>query len=401
MSAWFEQPVEGAAAAPPPLCERVAQVATAELLPLVRSIDEGHYPERVLRRLGEVGAFSPHASAPDGLFPAIEAMAAVGRHCLSTAFCVWCQDTFAWYLANTGNLELRERLLGGARGGSVLGGTGLSNPMKATCGIEPMRLVGREVPGGFVVSGTLPWVSNLGPDHHFGTAFQVEGEDRQVMALVDCSLPGIRLGGAARFLALDGTRTFSVGFREVFIPRALVLADPAAPFIARVKAGFILLQTGMALGAIRGCVDVMLKADETQEHVNRFLEDRPPLFLEALEGLEAEIAGPLPDAVRDLARVRAPRAGGAALRERVVAAGGAGGAVACRRAGLPRRRRRATEAAGSVLRRHRHPGNQAPAQGARLDGLKGRRARRGTPARRAAPFPAPLRAPTLQPGGVP
>jgi alkylation response protein AidB-like acyl-CoA dehydrogenase len=290
MSAWCEQPVEGAAAAPAPLCERVAQVASDELLPLVRSIDEGHYPERVLRRLGEVGAFSPHASDPGGLFQAIEAMAAVGRHCLSTAFCVWCQDTFAWYLANTGNRELRERLLPGARTGGVLGGTGLSNPMKATCGIEAMRLVGREVPGGFVVSGTLPWVSNLGPEHHFGTAFQVEGEDRQVMALVDCSLPGIRLGGAARFLALDGTRTFSVGFREVFVPRALVLADPAAPFIARVKAGFILLQTGMALGAIRGCVDVMLKADETQEHVNRFLEDRPPLFLEALDGLEAEIA---------------------------------------------------------------------------------------------------------------
>jgi len=290
MSAWFEPPLEGASAAPPPLLERVAQVAAKDLSPLVRRIDEGHYPERVLRRLGEVGAFSAHAAPPGGLFPAIAAMATVGRHCLATAFCVWCQDTFAWYLANTANRELRERLLPGARSGSVLGGTGLSNPMKATCGIEPMRLVGREERGGFVVNGTLPWVSNLGPDHHFGTAFQVEGEDRQVMALVDCSLPGIRLGGAARFFALDGTRTFSVGVREVFIPRALVLADPAAPFIARVKAGFILLQTGMALGVIRGCIEVMLKADETQEHVNRFLEDRPPLFVEALGRLEEEIA---------------------------------------------------------------------------------------------------------------
>ena len=118
MSAWFEHPVDAASAAPPPLIERVAQVAGAELLPLVRRIDEGHYPERVLRRLGEVGAFSPHVSAPDGLFDAIAAMAAVGRHCLATAFCVWCQDTFAWYLANTGNRELRERLLPGAAASS-------------------------------------------------------------------------------------------------------------------------------------------------------------------------------------------------------------------------------------------------------------------------------------------
>ncbi|HEY6910845.1 MAG TPA: acyl-CoA dehydrogenase family protein, partial [Myxococcales bacterium] len=139
MSAWFEQRLE-TAAAPPPLAERIAQVAGAELLPLVKRIDEGHYPERVLRRLGEVGAFSPHLLRPEGVFDAISAMAAVGRHCLATAFCVWCQDTFAWYLANTGNLELRQRLLEGAGSGSVLGGTGLSNPMKAGCGIEPMRL---------------------------------------------------------------------------------------------------------------------------------------------------------------------------------------------------------------------------------------------------------------------
>lgn len=266
-------------------------VVNADLAPLVRRIDGGEYPETVLRRLGEVGAFSPHAnSRGGGLFEAIAAMARVGEQCLSTAFCMWCQDTFVWYLHNTGNDELKRRLLPAAASGRVLGGTGLSNPMKAAAGIEPLLLSGRPVSGGFVVNGTLPWVSNLGPGHHFGTAFEVEGGDRQVMAMVDCSLPGIRLGDGARFLAFDGTRTCSVVFRDVFVPSPLVLADPAEPFIARIKAGFILLQTGMGLGVIRGCVEVMRKSDEKCGHVNRFLEDRPDLFVDAVNRLSAEIA---------------------------------------------------------------------------------------------------------------
>jgi alkylation response protein AidB-like acyl-CoA dehydrogenase len=292
MSASLEIEALTGASVPPlvSLEARVARVVRAELAPRVRQIDEGEYPEAVLRRLGDAGAFSAHVTGATGLFDAIAAMARVGEECLATAFCMWCQDTFAWYLKNTGNEALRERLLPGAAAGAILGGTGLSNPMKAISGIEPMRLSGQPVKDGFVVNGSLPWVSNLGPAHHFGTAFEVAGQRRQVMAMIDCSLPGVRLGDDARFLALDGTRTCSVVFRDVLIPHALVLADPATPFIDRIKAGFILLQTGMGLGVIRGCVEVMRKSDERCGEVNQFLEDRPALFVEAVERLSSAIA---------------------------------------------------------------------------------------------------------------
>jgi alkylation response protein AidB-like acyl-CoA dehydrogenase len=272
-----------------PLVDGVAHIVATELAPLVRRIDAGHYPEDVLRGLGAAGAFSAHTGDSPDLFAAISAMARVSEKCLATGFCMWCQDTLVWYLRHTENEELRSRFLADAASGRVLGGTGLSNPMKAAAGIEPLRLRGQPVADGFIVNGTLPWVSNLGPSHPFGTAFEVAGEDRQVMAIVDCSLPGIRLGEGARFLALDGTRTCSVMFRDVLVPRSLVLADPAAPFIARVKAGFILLQTGMGLGVIRGCIDVMRSADDVCGEVNEFLDDRPDLFEDALSGLSAEV----------------------------------------------------------------------------------------------------------------
>jgi len=58
-------------------------------------------------------------------------------------------------------------------------------------------------------------------------------------------------------VALDGTRTFSVQLRDALIPDAFVLADPSDAFIARIRAGFVLLQAGMGIGLIRGCIALM------------------------------------------------------------------------------------------------------------------------------------------------
>jgi len=92
----------------------------------------------------------------------------------------------------------------------------------------------------------------------------------------------VRLGDGARFLALDGTRTCSVRFRDAVVPRSMVLADDALPFIARIKPGFILLPMRDGLGLIRGCVELMRRCDENGPDSNRFLEDRPETFDAAL-----------------------------------------------------------------------------------------------------------------------
>ena len=55
-----------------------------------------------------------------------------------------------------------------------LGGTGLSNPMKSFAQIEALLLKATPVEGGYLVNGTLPWVSNLAPDHYFGAIAAVQ-----------------------------------------------------------------------------------------------------------------------------------------------------------------------------------------------------------------------------------
>ena len=103
-------------------------------------------------------------------------MAVIGEVCGATAFMAWCQNTLVWYAANSTNLKLARRFGDSFSSGRVLGGTGLSNPMKSFFGIERLKLKGRRVEGGYIVKGALPWVSNLGPDHYFGTIFEREDE---------------------------------------------------------------------------------------------------------------------------------------------------------------------------------------------------------------------------------
>ena len=276
--------------------EAVRAAATRELPSLVHKIDvEGHYPEGVMREFGRLGAYAHHlpgrGDAID-MVTSINAMAAAGEYCLSTSFCMWCQDALAWYIYASDNDTLKQGIGARVATGEVLGGTALSNPMKSFFGIEAMRLKGRRGDGGYVVKGLLPYVSNLGDDHYFGAIFEVEdgGAKRNVMAIVPCAAEGLSLAANTKFVALDGTRTFAVQMRDVVIPESWVIADPADDYVERIRAGFVLLQAGMAFGLIRDCIKLMQQTRSSLGHVNKYLDLQPEPLAEQLVVMEADVA---------------------------------------------------------------------------------------------------------------
>ena len=270
-------------------------IAAKDLAPLALKIDQdGLYPKDIMQALGSAGVFSSHlAGAQDDtadLTTAIKAMSAVGEHCLSTSFCVWCQDALGWYIATSPNAKVRELLQDGVASGVQLGGTGLSNPMKAFFGIEKLRLKAKRTDGGYIVKGRLPWVSNLGPDHYFGAIFELENDPKhRVMAAVNCRGPGIEIGQFDHFVALEGTGTLSAKFNQAFIADEMVIADPIDSYIPRIRSGFILLQAGMAFGLIRSCIDLMKQMQSSHGHVNKYLDKQPEDFEDLLGQLEDEV----------------------------------------------------------------------------------------------------------------
>jgi alkylation response protein AidB-like acyl-CoA dehydrogenase len=274
------------------------EIVNTDLKPLTVDIDlKGLYPEEVLRKLGPTGAFRYHlpAARADGghdMGAAIQAMATVSHECLSTGFATWCQDTCGWYLQNAENSTVRDVWLPKVATGEVLGGTGMSNTMKAFAGIEELRLKGERVDGGYIVNGSLPWVSNLGEDHIFGTLFELEGsQGRSVMTLVDCAMDGFSLRLSAHFTALEGTRTFACIFENVFIPDAMIIDHDGAAFLRRSRAGIVLLQFGMGVGNIQSCIDLCRDVEPMLGHVNCYLDDRPDELQEELDdAVEAVMA---------------------------------------------------------------------------------------------------------------
>lgn len=269
----------------------VRQIVDNDLVPLVHQIDrEGFYPTELLRKLGATGLYAAHIGPEADLNAAISGMAEVARSCLSTAFAVWCQDACGWYLTHSENTALKQSLLPEVATGRILGGTGLSNPMKAFAGIESVRLIGERVEGGYVVTGVLPWVSNLAVNHVFGAIFHVPATNRNVMAIIRCNQDDVKVEQRTHFCALEGTGTVAVMVKRAFIPDADILADPAESYLIRITPGFILLQAGMALGLLRGAIESMEEADVTHGHINLFLKERPEQFRAILESLEQAVA---------------------------------------------------------------------------------------------------------------
>ena len=267
-----------------------------ELPAHVDAIDrEGVYPRAQMAELGRAGTFSAHLDAhtllPNrSIAAAVGAMAEVGAECMSTAFCTWCQDASGWYLEHSPNTALRETLQGGIATGSVMAGTGMSNPMKTLAGLEGFKLKAQRAEGGYVVSGVLPWVSNLGDGQWFATVLQDAADARHLMfAMVQCGQPGVEIRQNAHFIALEGTGTYSVLFKKAFIADAMLLADPVSDEVKRILPGVILLQAGMGLGVVRGCIGTMQEANHTQAKSNQYLPRGPSYYEEACEAMLAEV----------------------------------------------------------------------------------------------------------------
>ena len=261
------------------LLESVRNLVKTDLRPLVNDIDrKGLYPQDFMHKLGDIGGFACTGSETEGgnglgLAAQIDVIRAVGGECGATAFSVWCQTACAWYLHQSHNPTVRERYQRDVLQGKKLAGTGMSNTVKHLAGIEKHLLQAEKTDGGYIVNGSLPWVSNIGEDHIWASTAQIG--DSYVMFITGGQVEGVSLQACPQFCALEGTRTFSVRFDNVFVPNEDLLADADEfdDYINRIKSGFILLQMGIGGGIIDGCLGVIRMANVSSAEVNTYLDN--------------------------------------------------------------------------------------------------------------------------------
>ena len=271
----------------------LGEIIKSDIAPNVREIDEkGIYPKAALHKFGQAGVYSHHLfgeATKGGLLNAISDMAEIAQICATTAFSVWCQDALAWYIDRSDNQYLRDNYLPDIATGVRLGGTALSNPMKSLAGFESFGLRGEKVKGGYIVTGKLPWVSNLAKGHLFASIFALENGTK-TMALFDSAAPEISLVDNSNFIALNGTGTYLVVIKDLFVPDELVLAHEAISFLKRIRQGFVLLQAGLATGLARGVAKGM-ENDSKGQRTGSFIPVQGSDILARTDRLASKIEG--------------------------------------------------------------------------------------------------------------
>lgn len=255
----------------PEFLGQINQLVKDDLLPLVNDIDQkGFYPEAFLHKLGSIGAFGKDNNID--LLAAIETIAEIASTCGSTSFSAWCQIACVWYLQKSGNQQA-QRYLPDLISGKVLAGTGMSNAVKHLAGIERINIQARRENGGYIIRGALPWVSNLGPDHLLIVAAHVE-DGGYIMFVLPPSSNSFSLRSCPDFAGINGTGTYTVHIKDVFVPDADILApeDSFAAYIDSIKPGFLLTQVGIALGLIRASLESIKTSNKRLSHVNKYLD---------------------------------------------------------------------------------------------------------------------------------
>ena len=265
-------------------------IINEELKPYVKRIDaEAYYAESYLKKLGEAGFLSSeNKSKKDTIMDEMYLVEETAKVCMTTAFCLWCHLAALTYVRNTKNEKLKNELLPALESGEILAGTGLSNPMKFYAGLEKLHLSAKKVEGGYLVSGVLPSVSNLGKGHSFGFVAGLN-DNEQIMGIVSCDVEGLQLKEKVDYLAINGSATYACSFKDVFIPNENILSEDAGAFIEVIRPAFLLYQIPLGLGVTQASIESIEKVCQRQNGCNQYLKNRPEDLRQEEEKIQVKI----------------------------------------------------------------------------------------------------------------
>jgi alkylation response protein AidB-like acyl-CoA dehydrogenase len=173
----------------------------------------------------------------------------------------------------------------------MLAATGMSNAVKHLAGIEKIHLSARRDGAGYRVRGNLPWVSNVGREHLIAVAAAVDGGG-YLMFVIHGDAAGLELHPCPAFAGMEGSSTLNLRFKDAYVGADQVLAEPAqfAPYIARIKPGFVLGQAGMAFGVVDAALKIIRESNVTHAAVNAYLDDQGDDLATRLAHLQTQAA---------------------------------------------------------------------------------------------------------------
>ncbi|SEO75111.1 hypothetical protein [Trujillonella endophytica] len=228
---------------------------TAAPLALVRDLaedlDTGAADVRpVLRELGAAGLLGP---AGEPLGDAVALVRAVAARSLAAGFALWSQRMVLEYLGCC-PAPGAAGAVAALRAGDTTGATALAPAIADLAGGPPLPLLAEPEGGGWRLTGTVGWASNLFDDALVVAPARTVAGGRVVVAFRRTDA-GVTATPPYALLGLNGTGTGGLVLDGVAVPAGLVLSDDLAGFLARCGPPMLLLQTALALGVADAALD--------------------------------------------------------------------------------------------------------------------------------------------------
>lgn len=250
-----------------------------------------------LRWLGEQKALTSGGDRTQRCSRTVRLLRAVAAASLADAFAVWSQTMVIEYLSDASSFPTSNGVLPQLTAGQVTGATGMAPAVSDLAGRQPVPVDAEPEDGGWRLSGTIPWASNLFPDAVVVLPAKTAAGGR-IVAAVRIGTPGVQVRSPGRLLALDATASGSVELDSARVAADAVLGHNLARFMSRCQPVMLLSQAAMALGiadaALDSAGDVLDRADDYLADEYRTLTARRDGLAEQLETLAAEQSCPEP-----------------------------------------------------------------------------------------------------------
>ncbi len=255
-----------------------AAFADKEIAPQARDLDEQpRFPSELFRQAGELGFFGMRYPEPDGsgadVVSYVLAVEELARGSLAVAAACTMQSLMGtFFVHKLAQGELRERLLGPALRGEIVGTICMTEP-NAGSDLGSMTTRAVEEGGRYLLTGNKTWITSA-PAADMFTVFAKTGEKQLSIFLVEKGAEGLVMGRSIDKLGVRASLTSEVSFDQT--PASCLLGElgQGMGYLREILAEIRVMTAALALGVAQAALDEALKYSAERKQfgrpINRF-----------------------------------------------------------------------------------------------------------------------------------
>jgi alkylation response protein AidB-like acyl-CoA dehydrogenase len=226
-----------------------------------------------------------------------EVIHSLATKCVSSAFVTWSHRMTIEYIDRWASDEIKSEFLKDLRAGNRVGSTALATALADKSGKEVLPITFEEVDGEFLITGVIPWASNLYHDTLIVFAARNEKTEERVIFTSVLSAKGTSVKPAGELLGLNATASGTVKFDGLRLPATNVLTRDVNLFLGQMRPRFLVLQSAFCLGLTKASLDSIATAPSAApfaSDIARFQAEYDRLTAESARLSETLVSYPAP-----------------------------------------------------------------------------------------------------------